>query len=439
MRSPWAKLEGVERVALFPPPSPIEAEIRVPGSKSATNRALLLAGFAKGPSTLKGILKSDDAYWAVEALKALGIGVRVEGETARVEGGGPQKQEAEVFVGSAGTLARFLTAMLAFTPGRWLLRASPQMQRRPIAPLLETLQTLGIGVHYLEEGGRFPFVIEGRRIPGGTAAISGSTSSQFVSALLLAGALAGGPFFVRVRGGIVQPDYVRITARMMEAFGARVQEEREGFRVEPTGYRGSEVALEADASSAAYFFALAAASGGRVRVLNLGSGTLQPDLGFVDVLARMGAAVEKTPEATEVRGRGRLRGGFTQSLLLMSDQTPTLAALAALADAPVRITEVAHVRHHETDRIAAMARELSKAGVPVKEHEDGLTVYPSPPRPVLLDSHDDHRIAMSLALLSLKAPGLSIQNPGTVSKTFPDYFDRLAALGFSVHVYTQGS
>ncbi len=439
MRSPWARLEGIERVALYPPPGPIEAELRVPGSKSATNRALLLAGFAKGPSTLKGILKSDDAYWAVEALKTLGIEVRVEGETARVEGGGPKKQEAEVFVGSAGTLARFLTAMLAFTPGRWLLRASPQMQRRPIAPLLETLKALGVGVRHLEAEGRFPFVIEGRRMPGGVATISGATSSQFVSALLLAGALAEGPFWVRVQGGIVQPDYVRITARMMAAFGARVQEEREGFRVEPTGYRGSEVGLEADASSAAYFFALAAASGGRVRVLNLGSRTLQPDLGFVDVLARMGAAVEKTPEATEVRGSRRLKGGFTQSLFLMSDQTPTLAALAALADAPVRITEVAHVRHHETDRIAAMARELRKAGVPVEEHEDGLTVYPQTPRPALLDSHDDHRIAMSLALLSLRAPGLSIRNPGTVSKTFPDYFDRLAALGFSVRVYTQGS
>ncbi len=439
MRSPWARLEGVERVALFPPPGPVEAELRVPGSKSATNRALLLAGFARGPSRLEGMLKSDDAYWAVEALRSLGIGVRVEGASAWVEGGGPRAREAEVFVGSAGTLARFLTAMLAFTPGRWTLRASPQMQRRPIAPLLEALAALGVGVSYLEAPGRFPFVLRGRRVEGGEARISGSTSSQFVSALLLAGALAEGPLFVRVEGGIVQPDYVRITARMIEAFGGRIEEEREGFRVQPTGYRGTAIELEADASSAAYFFALAAASGGRVRVLNLGSQTLQPDLGFVDVLARMGAAVEKAPTTTEVRGPHRLRGGFTQSLLLMSDQTPTLAALAAFADAPIRIAEVAHVRHHETDRIAAMVAELQRAGIRAEEHQDGLTVHPGTPRPVLLDSHDDHRIAMSLALLALKAPGLSIRNPGTVSKTFPDYFDRLAELGFSVRVYTQGS
>ncbi len=439
MRSPWAKLQGVERVVLYPPPGPVVAEIRVPGSKSATNRALLLAGFAKGPSRLSGILKSDDAYWATEALKSLDIEVQVEGETAWVEGGGPKRREAEVFVGSAGTLARFLTAMLAFTPGRWTLRASPQMQRRPIAPLLDALKTLGVGVSYLEEKGRFPFVLEGRKVLGGEVWISGATSSQFVSALLLAGALSEGPLFVRVEGGIVQPDYVRITAQMMEAFGARVREEKEGFRVSPTGYRGRDLELEADASSAAYFFALAAASGGRVRVLNLGSETLQPDLGFVDVLARMGAEVEKTKDATEVKGPKKLKGGFRQSLLLMSDQTPTLAALAALADAPIEIREVAHVRHHETDRIAVMAEELKKAGIRVEEFPDGLRVHPGRPKPVLLDSHDDHRVAMSLSLLSLAAPGLSIQDPGAVSKTFPDYFDRLRELGFRVDVYTQGS
>ena len=438
MRSPWAKLQGVERVVLYPPPGPVVAELRVPGSKSATNRALLLAGFAKGPSTLSGILKSDDAYWATEALRALGIGVRVEGETAWVEGGGPKKREAEVFVGSAGTLARFLTAMLAFTPGRWALQASPQMQRRPIAPLLDALKTLGVGVSYLEEEGRFPFVLEGRKVPGGEVRISGATSSQFVSALLLAGALSEGPLFVRVEGGIVQPDYVRITARMMETFGARVREEKEGFRILPTGYRGRDVELEADASSAAYFFALAAASGGRVRVLNLGSDTLQPDLGFVDVLARMGAEVEKTKAATAVKGPKKLEGGFRQSLLRMSDQTPTLAALAAFADAPIEIREVAHVRHHETDRIAVMAEELKKAGIRVEEFRDGLRVHPGRPKPALLDSHDDHRVAMSLSLLSLSAPGLSIRDPGAVSKTFPDYFDRLRELGFRVEVYTQG-
>jgi len=164
---------------------------------------------------------------------------------------------------------------------------------------------------------------------------------------LLAGALAEGPLFVRVEGGIVQPDYVRITARMMEAFGGRVEERPEGYRVRPTGYRGTEVELEADA-------------------------TLQPDLGFVDVLARMGAAVEKTGSAIEVRGPRRLKGGFRQSLYLMSDQTPTLAALATFADAPVTIAEVAHVRHHETDRIAVMAEELGKAGIRVEEHADGL-------------------------------------------------------------------
>ncbi len=440
MRSPWAQLVDVERVALFPPPGPIEAEIAVPGSKSVTNRALLLAGFAGGPSRLVGILKSDDAYWAVAALKTLGIDVEVSGDTAVVAGGGPRVREATLQVGSAGTLARFLSAMLALTPGRWRIEASPQMQRRPIQPLLEALESLGATIHALKTPGRFPLLIEGRKLPGGEVRISGATSSQFVSALLMAAPLAQTPIEVIVEGGIVQADYVRITLETLAAFGIRAQASPDLTRITvfPGAYPGRDLALEADASSAAYFFALAAASGGRIRVTNLGQNTLQPDLEFVEVLGRMGARVTKTPDWVEVQGPPQpLKGGFTVSLRAMSDQTPTLAVLATFADAPIRISEVAHVRHHESDRIAVMAAELQKAGIKVLEHADGLTVEPGRPKPTLLDSHDDHRVAMSLALLALRAPGLAIRQPGTVSKTFPDYFGYLERLGFRLRLYTQ--
>ncbi|WP_457630650.1 3-phosphoshikimate 1-carboxyvinyltransferase [Oceanithermus sp.] len=436
-RSPWSRLGGVEAVRLFPPGEPVAAALAVPGSKSVTNRAIILAGLAAGASELAGILKSDDAWWALQALRDLGLEVEVEGETARIGGGGGRWPvgEAELYVGAAGTLGRFLPpALAAAEEGRYLVRASRRMSQRPIAPLVDALRSLGARVEYAGEEGRFPLLVSGGGLEGGPVTIPGSVSSQFTSGVLLAAPYARRPVTVRVAGGMVQPAYVQITIAMMRAFGAAVEADDDlaEIRVTPGGYRGRRLTLEADASSAAYFFALAAASGGEVAVTNIGSATLQPDLGFVHVLERMGAKVELAPNRTVVRGPERLRGGFSVSLRAMSDQTPTLAALAVMADGPVTITDVAHVRHHESDRIAAMAAELGRLGIRADEHPDGLTVWPGRPRPARLDPHDDHRIAMSLALLALAAPGLEIANPGTTSKTFPDYWDFLKRLGFGV-------
>ena len=436
-RSPWSAYTGVAAVRLAPPGGPVRAELAVPGSKSATNRAIVLAGLAEGTSELSGILKSDDAWWALAALRTLGLEVEVAGETARIRGGGGRwpAGEAEVYVGAAGTLGRFLPPALAVAPaGRWRVRASRRMSQRPIAPLVDALRALGGRVDYAGEEGRFPLVVHGSGLAGGEVTIPGHVSSQFTSGVLLAAPYARGPVTVRVAGGMVQPAYVQITLAMMRAFGAEAEADADlsAMRVRPGRYRGRALELEADASSAAYFFALAAATGGEVTVTNIGSATLQPDLGFVHVLERMGARVEVSPARTTVRGPQKLRGGFEVSLKAMSDQTPTLAALAVLADAPVTITEVAHVRHHESDRIAAMARELGRLGLRTEEREDGLTVWPGRPRPTRLDPHDDHRIAMALSLLALAAPGLEIANPGTTSKTFPRYWDYLERLGFHV-------
>ncbi len=436
-RSPWSTLAEVTAVRLIPPPAAPAAELAVPGSKSVTNRALVLAGLAKGQSELAGILKSDDAWWGLETLRTLGLAVEVSGDTARIEGGGGRwpAGEAELYIGAAGTLGRFLPPALAAAPaGRYLVRASRRMSQRPIAPLVEALRALGGRVDYAEAEGRFPLVVHGAGLAGGRVTIPGSVSSQFTSGVLLAAPYAAKPVTVLVEGGMVQPAYVEITLAMMRRFGA-VVEATDGLSritVQPGGYQGRQLTLEADASSAAYFFALAAASGGEITVSNIGSATLQPDLGFTNVLERMGARVEVHPERTTVRGPERLRGGFEVSLKAMSDQTPTLAALAAMADAPVTISGVAHVRHHESDRIAAMARELGRLGIRTEEHEDGLTVWPGTLRPARLDPHDDHRIAMSLALLALRAPGLEIANPGTTSKTFPQYWEYLERLGFGV-------
>jgi len=436
-RSPWSTLAEVAAARLTPPPAPPAAELAVPGSKSVTNRALVLAGLAKGRSELAGILKSDDAWWGLEALRTLGLAVEVSGDTARIEGGGGRwpVDEAELYIGAAGTLGRFLPPALAAAPaGRYLVRASRRMSQRPIAPLVEALRTLGGRIDYADAEGRFPLVVHGAGLAGGEVTIPGSVSSQFASGVLLAAPYAAKPVTVLVEGGMVQPAYVEITLAMMRRFGAAVEAASDLSRiaVQPGGYQGQQLTLEADASSAAYFFALAAASGGQIAVSNIGSATLQPDLGFTNVLERMGARVEVLPGRTTVRGPERLRGGFEMNLRAMSDQTPTLAALAVMADAPVTISGVAHVRHHESDRIAAMARELGRLGIRTEEHEDGLTVWPGTPRPARLDPHDDHRIAMSLALLALRAPGLEIANPGTTSKTFPQYWEYLERLGFGV-------
>ena len=436
-RSPWSALTDVAAVRLTPPLGPIEAALAVPGSKSVTNRAIVLAGLAEGNSELSGILKSDDAWWALEALRRLGLEVEVSGETARIAGGGGRwpAGEAEVYIGAAGTLGRFLPPALAAAPtGRYLVRASQRMSQRPIAPLVEALRALGGRVDYAGEEGRFPLAVHGAGLEGGEVTIPGNVSSQFTSGVLLAAPYARRPVTVRVAGGMVQPAYVQITLAMMRAFGGEVEasDDLSQTTVKPSRYQGQKIELEADASSAAYFFALAAASGGTVTVTNIGSATLQPDLGFVYVLERMGAQVEVTLQQTTVRGPAKLRGGFSVSLKAMSDQTPTLAALAAVADAPITITEVAHVRHHESDRIAVMAAELAKLGIRSEGHPDGLTVWPGRPRPARLDPHDDHRIAMALSLLALRAPGLEIANPGTTSKTFPQYWDYLERLGFGV-------
>ncbi len=436
-RSPWSACGGVAAVRLTPPPGRLRAELAVPGSKSATNRALVLAGLAAGITELTGILKSDDAWWGLESLKTLGLEVTVAGETARISGSGGSwpVTEAGIYIGAAGTLGRFLPPALAASPrGSYLVRASRRMSQRPIAPLVAALRSLGGRVEYAGEEGRFPLRVYGSGLAGGEVGIPGNVSSQFTSGVLLAAPYAREPVTVRVQGGMVQPAYVRITMAMMRTFGAAVDaaEDLSEIRVLPGRYRGRKLALEADASSAAYFFALAAAGGGEVTVTNIGATTLQPDLGFVHVLERMGAQVEISPGRTTVRGPEKLRGGFSVSLKAMSDQTPTLAALAAMADAPLTITGVAHVRHHESDRIAAMARELGRLGVRVEEHPDGLTVWPADTRPARVDPHDDHRIAMALSLLALRTPGIEIANPGTTSKTFPGYWDYLKRLGFVV-------
>lgn len=397
---------------------------------------MILAALARGSSRLEGVLKSDDSYWCVAALRTLGVEVQVEGTAAVVQGCGARwpNPAARVYLGSAGTLARFLPGALAGgRGGQWELDGSEQLRGRPIRPLVDALRSLGASVEYLQEDGALPIRVRAG-LAGGRVAVPGNVSSQFTSGVLLAAPLARSPVEVRVTGRLVQPEYVGLTVQLMRAFGARVEASADFsvVRAEPGGYEAREMELEADASTACYFLALAALTGGRVRVTNVGYRSLQPDARFVDVLERMGCRVNRNGAGLEVAGPARLRGGFAADMRPMSDQALTLGAVAVFADGPVTITGVAHIRRHESNRIRVFASQMARLGVQVDEHADGFTVHPREPKPgPVLDPHDDHRQAMAFSLLAARVQGIAIRDPGCVSKTCPPFFELLAALGIN--------
>ncbi len=413
---------------------PIDAVVHVPGSKSITNRALLAAALARGESELTGALHSDDTTYMAAALNALGIAVEVDepGERFAVNGGDGSlpATEADLFVGNAGTAMRFLTAALPLGHGRYRIDGVPRMRKRPIAPLLDALRQLGADATSEEGTGCPPVIVRAHGLPGGRCAMTGDQSSQYFSALLLAAPYAVKGVEIDVLGDLVSKPYMPMTAAVMAAFGVEVELDQvdwRSFRVRPgQRYRGMRFRVEPDASNASYFFAAAAVTGGRVRVEGLGRDSTQGDLHFVDVLAAMGANVTIAREFVEVAGpeEGKLRG-VDLDLNPISDTAQTLAAIAPFATGPTTIRGIAHARLKETDRVAAMATELRKLGQVVEERPDGLTIHPRPVVPASIATYDDHRMAMSFAIAGLRAPGIQIEHPECVAKTFPDFFARL--------------
>jgi 3-phosphoshikimate 1-carboxyvinyltransferase len=437
-RSPWSKLNDVQSVRITPlMEQQIDSDIRIPGSKSFTNRALIIAALAKGTSTLSGILKSDDSYWCIDTLNKLGIKTEVEGDQVTIHGCNskwPNKQ-ANLYIGAAGTIARFLPGALAICEeGNWIIEASNRMSERPVKPLIEALAYLGANIEYLNNEGYFPLRVNGGVLNGGSVSISGKVSSQFISGLLLASPYTKEAVTVKIPDDIVQHDYVRITLRLMEQFGVKADftDDLSTINVPRSEYVGRNLELEADASTASYFLALAAITNGRIKINNLTVETNQPDIKMVDIYERMGCKVIRGTDYIELTGTAALQGGFEISMKEMSDQTLTLASIAPFASGPITLRGVEHIRHHESDRITAICTELTKLGIRVEEYKDGLTVYPGNPRAATLNSYDDHRVAMSLALIGTKVPGIVINDPGCVSKTCPSYFELLDLLGVDI-------
>lgn len=410
---------------------PIEATVRVPGSKSLTNRALLIAALAEGRSTLRGALYSDDTRYMSGALRALGLEVRDDEPAASFEvvghGGRFPATEATLDAGASGTAARFLTAALALGHGRYTLDGTERMRQRPIGPLLDALNQLGVDARSRAGNGCPPVDVVAAGLRGGVCRVRGDLSSQFLSALLMIGPCAGQGLTVEVEGLVVSRPFVGLTAAIVRDFGAEVREAGDRFVVPPGHYTARDYQIEPDATAASYFFAAAALTGGRVRVDGLGAGAKQGDLAFVDVLAQMGCTVERAADFVAVRGPEQLRG-IDVDLGPISDTAQTLAALAPFASGPVTMSNLAHTRHQETDRLAAVATELRRLGGRVDERPDGLTIYPARLHGGAVTTYDDHRMAMSFALIGLRVPGIAIADPGCVAKTFPDFFQRFAAL-----------
>lgn len=419
--------------ATFEPCGSIAASIRPPGSKSLTNRAIVCAALASGRSRLSGVLDSEDTQVMVEAWRQLGLELTHDKALRILDvvgcGGKIPKPAADLYVANSGTTIRFLCAALSACGGNYRLHGVERMHSRPIGDLLTALEALGATVHRLnsDQADCPPIRIETSGLHGGEASVKGNISSQFLSGLMMAAPLCEADTELQITGALVSVPYVEMTSSVMESFGARVKTDLpRSLAVESAGYRGTEYAIEPDASAASYFWAAAAICGGTARVEGLTESSLQGDVGFCRVLEQMGCAVEYQEDSIEVRGDRRLRG-VDVNMADISDTVQTLAAVAMFAEGPTTVTGVAHNRVKETDRIGDLATELRKFGAEVEEFEDGFKLTPpKQTESAEVETYHDHRMAMSLSLVGLRTPGVKILDPGCTAKTYPDFWAEMS-------------
>lgn len=420
--------------------NPVSIAIEVPGSKSITNRALLMGAMAEGVSEIKGILFSDDSRYFLQALQDLGFELLISEEKRSVrilgQAGKIPKKEAEIYVGSAGTAARFLTAFLAMGDGKYRIDSSEQMKKRPMKELLVALEEMGAVITYEEEEYSFPLTITGikRRQQTVSIPLNIDKSSQFLSALLMVAPLRFEKLTVELMGNRNARAYVEMTEQMMKQFGhqgvLRVNEDC--YEVMYGNYRGQDYQVEPDVSAACYFYAMAAVTGGSAYVAHMRKDSLQGDMRFIEQLEKMGCSISWMDcngvdgEQLVLQGPkdGRLKG-IVADFSNFSDQALTMAAIAPFADEPVTIKGIAHTRGQESNRVAVICTELGKMGIRCDEKEDSVTIYPGIPKDVTVNTYDDHRVAMAFAVTGLRMEHLVIENPECCKKTFPEYFERL--------------
>jgi 3-phosphoshikimate 1-carboxyvinyltransferase len=412
---------------VIPKSSPLDATVTAPPSKSYSVRALLLAAMSSGTTTVINCLDADDTRYALEALRALGFDVA--GTISREIYIGARRtmsaNEVPIFVGNAGTAMRFFTGWLAFTPGRFLLHGEERMHQRPIGDLVDVLTQIEAEVEYVENEGYPPLRIRGKKMRGGFhVTISAETSSQFVSALMLGGATLPDGITLHISSMASGP-YIDITADILQTFGANVTRDGNTIHVRAGRLERAEYRVEGDYSSASYWFAAAAATKSRMRVRGLTIPTAQGDAGFVDILAAMGCGVDVSADEIVVTGAEQLKGGVFDCNAT-PDIVPTLAAIAPLADAPVEIVNVANLRVKESDRLATVTSELRRLGATVEERPDSLLIQPGwNDAPAIIETHNDHRIAMAFAIAGLARGNVTIGKEQVVTKSYPGFWKTL--------------
>lgn len=409
--------------------------VEVPGSKSITNRALLLAAMGDGVCTLNGVLFSEDSRAFLQCLQQLGFELDISEAkkcvTIQGTGGKIPNQTATIHVGSAGTAARFLTVFLAFAGGDYQLRASDQMCKRPMEPLITALRRAGVMIHCTGEENHFPFELHSRGLDPKAISINTDVSSQFASALMMAGCLLPSGLEIRLEGQRTNGSYIRITQRMLEQFGISYTREGDICRIPKGHHHIRSYDIEPDVSAAAYFYAMAPICGKEIQVKGVHLNSMQGDIRFLKVLEQLGCQL--TDEEYGIKMEGPQSGhfsGITINMKDFSDQTMTMAVVAAFADTPTTIEGIGHIRFQESDRLKAIITELRRVGIPCEELQKGeaVRICPGTPHAALVETYEDHRMAMAFSLLGLRCPGIRINNPGCCAKTFENYFDVLDTL-----------
>ncbi|MEH2229124.1 MAG: 3-phosphoshikimate 1-carboxyvinyltransferase [Nostoc sp.] len=408
---------------------PVDATVEIPGSKSLTNRALLVAALAQGDSILENALFSEDSEYFAKCLEQLSIPITLNPNLAQIQiagrGGDIPAKQADLFVGLSGTTARFISALVALGNGEYRLDGVPRMRERPMGDMLTVLETGGATVNFEGNSGFMPYTVYSRQFAGGNFRVKANQTSQQLSALLMIAPYAQQDTIFEVEGTLVSQSYIKMTCRLMADFGVEVIQIGDNqFQIKSgQRYQARHYTVEPDASNASYFFAAAAVTGGRVRVKHLTKQSCQGDILWLDVLEQMGCQIKDADDYTEVTGPKQLQG-IDIDMNDISDLVQTLGAIAPFASSPITIRNVEHIRYKETDRIKAVVTELRRLGVEVEEFADRLKIQPGPITPAAIETYHDHRMAMAFAVTGLKVPGIVIKDPGCTAKTFPDYFTR---------------